>query len=168
MSHQHPPSSIQGQTNLHVGVPTPGVFWVAAKIINPELTPEVLKKWYDEVHFPDIIKTSGMKTTFRYNALDPKADRPFFYYYPVRDLAFLQSEEFFKIPITIDLLPGPSHMIFDFVDFDTRYYELVQTYEPEGTKHICLCVRSRTAIYLTHSRPQHSPNLSSNVPRPRH
>jgi hypothetical protein len=115
-------------------MPSPGIFWVAAKIINPELTPPVLKKWYDEVHFPDIIKTSGMKTTFRYDSLDPSAERPFFYYYPVRDLAFLQSDEFFKIPITSDLLPGPSHNIVHSVDFDVRYYELVQTFEPEGTK----------------------------------
>ena len=115
-------------------MPIPGIFWVAAKITNPELKPAVLKKWYDEVHFPDIINTSGMKTTLRYDALDPKAERPFFYNYPVRDLAFLQSEEFLKIPITSDLLPGPSHMIFDFVNFDTRYYKLVQVYEPEGTK----------------------------------
>ncbi len=115
-------------------MPHPGIFYVAAKIINPALTPTVLKKWYDEVHFPDIIKTSGMPTTFRYDALDPSAERPFFYYYPVPDLAFLGSEEFMKIPINSDLLPGPSHMIFDFVNFDTRYYELVQSFEAEGAK----------------------------------
>lgn len=115
-------------------MPTPGIFWVAAKIINPELTPAVLETWYDEVHFPDIIKTSGMKTTLRYDALDPAADRPFFYYYPMRDIAFLQSPEFLAIPITSHLLPGPSHMIFHSVAFDTRYYELVQVHEPEGTK----------------------------------
>jgi hypothetical protein len=115
-------------------MPTPGIFWVAAKITNPELTPSTLKKWYDKVHFLDIIKTSGMKTAFRYDALDPAAERPFFYYYPVRDLAFMQSEEFMQIPIASDLLPGPSHTIFDSVNFDTRYYELAQSFEPRGTK----------------------------------
>jgi hypothetical protein len=113
---------------------TPGIFYVTAKIINSSLTPETLKIWYDEIHFPDIIKTSGMKTTFRYDSLDPTAERPFLYYYPVRDLAFLQSEEFFKIPTTNDLLPGPSHNVIHCVDFDTRYYELVQCFEVDGTK----------------------------------
>jgi len=32
-----------------------------------------------------------------------------------------------------DSLPG-SHAIFDFADFDTRYYKFVQHYEAEGTK----------------------------------
>jgi hypothetical protein len=115
-------------------MPTPGILWVNSKISNPDLSPDTYRKWYDEVHFPDIIRSSGMKACFRYEAMDPNADRPFFAYYPVKDIAFLTSEEFYKIPVASDLLPGPSHLVFASADFDTRYYEWVQTYEPEGTK----------------------------------
>jgi len=37
------------------------------------------------------------------------------------------------IPVHDERLPG-SHAIFDFADFDTRYYKWVQTYEPEAAK----------------------------------
>jgi hypothetical protein len=115
-------------------MPTPGILWVSSKIANPSLLPDTFRKWYDEVHVPHILETSGMKTAFRYEAIDSNAERPFFAYYPVKDIAFLASDEFYKIPLTSDLLPGPSHSVFASADFDMRYYEWVQTYEPEGTK----------------------------------
>lgn len=43
------------------------------------------------------------------------------------------------IPVHDEQLPG-SHAIFDFADFDTRYYKWVQTYEPKNTKESTLRV----------------------------
>lgn len=95
-------------------MPTPGILWVNAKITS-DLSPFTFRKWYDEVHFPHVVVASGMKTAYRYESLDPAAECSFFAWYPIKDKAFLTSEEFYKIPVTSNLLPGPSHLIFDYV-----------------------------------------------------
>jgi hypothetical protein len=49
-----------------------------------------------------------------------------------------------------DKLPG-SHLIFDFADFDTRFYKAVQLYEPEnakpGTVQILFLAEARCVAY---------------------
>lgn len=57
-----------------------------------------LMAWYDEIHIPDVVATSGMKTAFRFEALDPKAKYPWLVIYPVNDIGFAGTEEFDKIP----------------------------------------------------------------------
>jgi hypothetical protein len=61
--------------------------------------------------------------------LDPAAERPYLALYPLKSLDFLETDEFKSIPVHHDTVPAPSHSIFDVADFDTRYYEHVQTYE---------------------------------------
>ncbi|KAK0288889.1 hypothetical protein LTR91_018424 [Friedmanniomyces endolithicus] len=112
----------------------PGVLFVNSKITKPdELSPEGYTKWYEKVHIPDIFKTSGIKEASRWEAIDPKSERPYLALYPLEDLNFLQTDEFKAIPVHDDSLPG-SHAIFDFADFDTRYYKFVQHYEAENAK----------------------------------
>ena len=61
--------------------------------------------------------------------MDPAAERPYLALYPLKSLDFLETDEFKSIPVHHDTVPAPSHSIFDVADFDTRYYEHVQTYE---------------------------------------
>ena len=78
-----------------------------------------------------------MKTAYRYKSTDPSAERPYLALYPLASIEFLQTDEFNSIPNNHHSLPGPSQLIFDFVNFDTRCYEHVQTYEgynDQGTK----------------------------------
>lgn len=104
----------------------PGLFFVNSKISKPdELSPEVFTKWYEEVHIPDIFKasTEGIDSGFRYYTTDASpVDRPYLALYPLRDVKFLSTPEFFGLPAHSDLLPGPSHFIFDVANFATRFY----------------------------------------------
>jgi hypothetical protein len=117
----------------------PGILWVNSKITKPEaVSTDVFTKWYETVHIPDIFEKQGpngegIKAAYRYKSIDPTAERPYLAVYPVNTLDYLQTKEFKSIPVHSDLFPAP-HSCFDFADFDTRYYEHLQTYEPEGRK----------------------------------
>ncbi|OQN97841.1 hypothetical protein B0A48_16151 [Cryoendolithus antarcticus] len=111
----------------------PGLLFVNSKITKPDqLSPQQYTAWYAR-HIEDIFKTSGFKEAARWEALDPTQDRPYLALYPLEDLNFLNSDEFKAIPVHDDQLPG-SGAVFEYADFDTRYYAFEQWYEPEKTK----------------------------------
>ncbi|KAJ9150054.1 hypothetical protein NKR19_g5459 [Coniochaeta hoffmannii] len=113
--------------------PTPGILFVNSKITSDALTPEVFTDWYESVHIPDIFVTSGIKSAFRYKSPTPdKVDRPYLALYPVKDIQWLYSDEFKSIPVHSDVLPNESRAIFDLADFDTRYYETINTKAEPG------------------------------------
>ncbi|KAH6673042.1 hypothetical protein B0J14DRAFT_701007 [Halenospora varia] len=112
----------------------PGILYVNSKIARTDLLNEQsYMKWYGEDHIPEIIETSGINSALRWKDVDPKVNKPFLVMYPMKDIAFTQGEEFKKIRVHSDLLPnrGP---IYDLADIDVRYYGLIQTYDPKGTK----------------------------------
>ena len=112
----------------------PGILYVNSKIARSDLlNEESYMKWYGEDHIPEIIETSAVNSALRWKDVDTKADKPFLVMYPMQDIAFTQGEEFKKIRVHSDLLPngGP---IYDLADIDVRYYQLVQSYDPKGTK----------------------------------
>jgi len=112
----------------------PGIIFVNSKISKPnDISPENFKKWYTEEHIPDVLKSGGIKTAFRYEALDPSADRPYLAVYPTEDVNFVKSSEFAEIPFTSNIFPGPTHSSMDFVDFEVKLFEFVYRYEKEGT-----------------------------------
>lgn len=51
----------------------------------------------------------------------------------MKDLAFLETNEFNNINSSSKLLPG-SGVIYDMADFDIRYYQRAWDFEPEGIK----------------------------------
>ena len=53
--------------------------------------------------------------------------------YPVSDVNWLGGKEFASIPLTSDYFPGPSHNCFDYANFDSRFYEFIDSYEKPGT-----------------------------------
>ena len=111
-----------------------GIFWVNSKITSDKVSPETFTTWYDGEHVPDILRCKGMKSAYRYQSIDPSAERPYLLLYPVKDMGDLESPDFKSIPTTSDLFPGPTHRCFDYADFDTRHYELIDSYEKEGTR----------------------------------
>jgi len=112
----------------------PGILFVNSKITKPnELSPEAYTKWYEQVHIPDIFKSGGIKEASRWKTINPKDERPYLAIYPLEDLGFMDSDDFKAIPVHDDSIPG-SHAIFDYADFDTRYYKFVQKYEAENAK----------------------------------
>lgn len=52
---------------------------------------------------------------------------------------------FAAIPVHDDAIPG-SHGIFDFAQFDTRYYKQVQLYEPQSPRSGKLNTTSKYTI----------------------
>ena len=128
----------------------PGLLFVNSKITKPDdLSPKDYSRWYDEIHIPDIFKTSGIKEASRWQSVNSDDERPFLALYPLEELNFLNTDEFkgmiatkplafavdidvIAIPVHDEKLPG-SHHIFDFADFDTRYYKVVQLFEGESS-----------------------------------
>ncbi|KAF2404507.1 hypothetical protein EJ06DRAFT_579119 [Trichodelitschia bisporula] len=116
-------------------VPTasgPGVLFVNSKIVSPTLSPSVYTEWYEDVHIRDILATSGIKSAYRYYSTCPEqVERPYMALYPLKAVEFLQSDEFKAIPVVNNVIPG-SGMVFDYADFDTRYYTHVAASEAQG------------------------------------
>lgn len=144
--------------NKPLNGPDPGLLYVNSKIIQPDkLAPEQYTQWYEETHIPDIFQTAGIDEAYRWQALDPAAERPYLALYPLNDVGFLQSPEFKgnkindsrwtsaknpAIPVQEHKLPD-THRIFDLANFDTRYYKFIQLYERDtpstGTTKNVLC-----------------------------
>jgi hypothetical protein len=103
----------------------PGLLYVNSKIDSAKISPEVFTKWYEDEHIPDILRSSGMNSAYRYYT-NPKEkapnSRPYLALYPLEDVFFLQTEEFNSIPVHSDLVPSSGRCIFDVADFDVRYY----------------------------------------------
>jgi len=109
----------------------PGILYVTSRIASPDLDEKTYLKWYEDDHIAEIMQTSGISSALRYKSIDESVDKPFMVAYPMADLGFTQGEEFKKIKVHSDMLPngGP---IYDLADIDVRYYQLVQTYDPNG------------------------------------
>jgi hypothetical protein len=110
----------------------PGILYVNSKIARTDLlNEESYMKWYGEDHIPEVIETSGIDSALRFKDVDKTVNNPFLVMYPMKDIAFTQGEEFKKIKVHSDLLPGGGP-IYDLADIDVRYYGLIQKYEPKG------------------------------------
>ncbi|EON67358.1 hypothetical protein W97_06611 [Coniosporium apollinis CBS 100218] len=106
-----------------------GLLYVNSKITSSSLSADLFTRWYEDVHIPDIFETSGIKAAYRYQSTTPDSvERPYLALYPLKDLTFLQTEEFKSIPVHSEILPEPSHAVFDVADFDTRYYSLEKSF----------------------------------------
>lgn len=113
---------------------SPELLYVNSKISRPaSLSAELFSSWYNDTHVPDIFATSGIKQAYRYlsTADDPSTiERPYLALYPVKSKGYLLSAEFRAISSKSDLLPGPTHEIFDVADLDTRYCTLTSSKKP--------------------------------------
>ncbi|KAF2646384.1 hypothetical protein P280DRAFT_464617 [Massarina eburnea CBS 473.64] len=109
-----------------------GILWVTGNISKSgPLTEPEFTKWYDKDHVPEIVETSGIDNAFRSVHVDKASPygtsgcpKPFLTFYTTKDLAFTQGDEFRKIKVKSDLLPG-SQIIYDLADIDVGYYALI-------------------------------------------
>src|ERR1700712_624086 len=69
------------------------------------------------------METSGINDAYRYVDNNENASKPYLAFYPMPDLAFTQGDEFRKIRVKSDLLPG-TQICYDLADIDVRYYGL--------------------------------------------
>ncbi|KAF2815734.1 uncharacterized protein BDZ99DRAFT_565671 [Mytilinidion resinicola] len=121
---------------------TPGIFYVASRISNPNLPVPLFTTWYNLIHIPDILKTSGIRSATRYTSLSPAtAPKPYLALYPC-ELEFLSSKEFLTdIPFASELLKVPDEngvegdgSSFKVADFDTRGFETLGEWSKEERK----------------------------------
>lgn len=106
-----------------------GMFCVNSKVSRPDvLDVSTFIKWYDDDHIPEVIETSGIKSARRFIDIDPEADMPYLAMYPMDDLGFTQSEEFRKIRVTSDILPG-ENSVYDLAEFNARCDNLVSIFD---------------------------------------
>ncbi len=108
--------------------PVPGILFANARISDAALDPETFRRWYEEVHIPDVLATSGVHAAFRYKAPEGEVTkRPYLAVYPFADLEWLANGEFFSIPLTSEVLPNESKHILHVTDFDMRFYQTLRT-----------------------------------------
>lgn len=123
------------------------MFWVQSRLSTSRtdvLDESTFLKWYDEDHIPEVISTSGIKSGFRYinvNRSSTNSDGvsppPFLAFYPMSDIAFTLSEEFNKISVHSDILPGGG-IVYDFADFDVNCLEFLDTSTKRATPGIVI------------------------------
>lgn len=112
----------------------PGLVLALSKIYQPALSAGLFDKWYDEVHIRDLLATGAIKTGIRWKAIDPTESQPYLTLYPLDRIDDLQTDAVRAVPVHNRMLPGPSNYIWDFVAYDARIYQHIQTHEEVGTK----------------------------------
>lgn len=75
--------------------------------------------------------TSSINSALRFKNADAKAEKPNLVLYPMKDIGFTQGEEFRRIRVHSEILPG-GLPIYDLADVDVRYYGLEEVYDPRG------------------------------------
>lgn len=116
----------------------PGLLYVTSRLASPLLSEQTYFHWYDADHIAEIVETSGMPSAFRYidieiDAKNRTKEKVYLAFYPMADLAFTQGEEFRKIRVKSDLLPG-SGIVYDLAELDVRYLGLVEKVEGKGRR----------------------------------
>jgi hypothetical protein len=112
----------------------PGLLFVRSRIEQSAkdiLDEESFLRWYDDEHIPEVVSTSGIRSGFRYVDIaktsplgSPSNSKPFLAFYPMNYLAFTLSEEFKRIAVKSENLPG-SGIVYDMADFDISYLGFV-------------------------------------------
>jgi hypothetical protein len=115
-----------------------GVLYVRSRIARSAqdiLDEQTFLRWYDEDHIAEVVSTSGIHSGFRCidvtktSALgDTSNPTPFLAFYPMDDMSFTLGEEFRKIKVKSDMLPG-SGVVYDMADFDVSYLGLKEKTE---------------------------------------
>lgn len=82
------------------------------------------------MHIPGMVASSGIASAWRWQAANPDYGKPNLVIYKVPDLAFLQSDEYKSAKKKSDTLPDAG-LIDQFVESETRLYQLVQLFETE-------------------------------------
>ncbi|PYH32659.1 uncharacterized protein BO87DRAFT_362667 [Aspergillus neoniger CBS 115656] len=108
---------------------TSGLLYAASRLNSPSRkSSDVFNTWYNDIHVRDVLKTSGINSAARYEtAAVPQDSSPwtFLALYPVPDIEFLNTGEFTSIPVTSDVLLGPTNSCMDIAHFDIRRYREV-------------------------------------------
>ncbi|KAJ9638090.1 hypothetical protein H2204_004401 [Knufia peltigerae] len=113
---------------------------------------DVLLAWYDNIHIPDVVATSGIPTALRFEAVGPDAaPLPWLVVYPTDDINFTKSDEFNRMQ------PGghpeiKGHMYPDLAKIDLRICERKYIHNAPGEKPGTHTLHSQLPQTLSHLR----------------
>ena len=108
----------------------PGIIFTQCRITHPDvLPPEVLTKWYKEAYIPKVLGSGLVARISMFQAVDStKVPYPHVIVYEMDDVSPVRSENPWPTPGSEKIIPDGSS-IQDLVDFDRRFYSLVQAYD---------------------------------------
>ena len=110
------------------------LLWVNSRLTTSSYPESKFLEWYDEEHIPDVFATKQVTTAVRYSNINASDSHPYLVLYPVKDLSFLGSEAYYKIPTTSEKYLPEGMKCYDVAEFDTRFYEFVEEFQKEGVK----------------------------------
>ncbi|KAF2161836.1 hypothetical protein M409DRAFT_27892 [Zasmidium cellare ATCC 36951] len=110
---------------------TPGLTFVASNVLDPAKTlDEKYNKFYNDEHLPDVLASGLTKLALRYKNINTESKMPYIALYPVEDASMTGSEAAVKlIQDTRKSKTFDGEDIYDYINFDIRRYEKIQTYE---------------------------------------
>ncbi|ROT38962.1 hypothetical protein SODALDRAFT_294125 [Sodiomyces alkalinus F11] len=108
-----------------------GLLYVNSAIERTDvLDEEKFMDWYDNDHIAEVLETSGVSSAWRFKDVEfGKVEKPYLAMYPLEDIGFTQTDEFKKIRVHSDKIPGGA-AIYDVANFDVRVYNLIQVFDP--------------------------------------
>ncbi|KAI1824613.1 hypothetical protein F4861DRAFT_254234 [Xylaria intraflava] len=115
----------------------PGLVYVESRVLDPQKTSdELYNRFYNDEHLPDILASGLAKLALRYKNIDEGAAVPYIALYPVDDASAI------SLPTTLkdgkDLKKSyilGCDDIHDFIHFNLRAFEKLQTYEARGREN---------------------------------
>lgn len=112
-------------------MPTPGLTFVASNVLDSTKTSdEKYNEFYNDEHLPDVLASGLTKVALRYENTNSEAKMPYIALYPVEDASMTGSEAAIKlIQDTRKSRTFDGEDIYDYINFDIRRYEKIQTYE---------------------------------------
>ena len=119
-------------------MPTPGLLFVSSRIADPKKTSdELYNRFYNDEHLPDVLnhakeKSGYTKLALRYKNVNGESVMPYLALYPLRDTVFFSSEKESLIEDTRKSKTFNGDDCHDHIEFGSRPYEKIQTFEGYG------------------------------------
>jgi hypothetical protein len=131
-------------------MPTPGLTIAISKIRKPAKTSEEqFHRFYNEEHVPAILDFGIIKLALRFKNADPTSTRQYLAIYPLEDTTYQRSpeaEKFIQDTKKSKILACDD--IYEYIDFDIRRYEKIQTYEGHSHAARSGLERARTIVMV--------------------
>lgn len=99
------------------------------------VTDSLWQKWYEQEHIPDMVHSGASKRAAFYRSTGAAADpqKKFMAVYQTDIKECLDTDNYRNdVRSTSELFDNPKKGCRNYGAFDPRYYELIQTYDPNG------------------------------------
>ncbi|KAF2266677.1 hypothetical protein CC78DRAFT_566739 [Lojkania enalia] len=94
----------------------------------PDLSEEVLLKWFDEVYVPGLLATGVVTSSWRFKAANPDYSKQYMLIHKVPDLALVQAGKLENVPRISPSFPT-DEPVDKFIKAESKILSLVELYE---------------------------------------